>query len=283
MSKIVVVAPEFNNYGGAHVLHRKDLGGLSEDLPDAKVANLGEKRVINPDLLKPFGKLRARAWAAASKKGIRILDGYGQNPELAKEVVKTIQGIAQEAQSHANLIIRNWTALVDDWANQNPKWSGMIRKSAPPQEWVRSRFSFTVRAYPLGLDQLEGMGIEDNALVSEMGGLGDRLVVELVDTANALWKEFLTREHVTSRQISPLVTMQEKAETLGYLDRRAAQVGLDLGKLITSLPPKGPYEAQLPAILLELRKVVRLGAAAEPTEKSVQHSYSTEDPAWACA
>lgn len=282
MSKIIVVAPEFNNYGGAHVLHRDDLGALSQDLPDAKVANLGEKRVINPELLKPFGKFRARAWARASRKGIRILDGFGQNPEIAKTVVQSIQEVCQEAQQHADHIVNNWSALVDDWARQNPKWESMIRKSAPPREWVRDRFRFSVRAYPLGLDVLEDMGIEDNALLSEMGGLGDRLVAELVDAANTLWKEFLTREKVTSRQISPLITMQEKAETLGYLDKRAAQVGTDLGAMLKVLPPKGPYEMHLPAILQELRKVVRLGS--NETMSAPKVAVPNDDtPVWACA
>jgi hypothetical protein len=282
MSKIIVVAPEFCAYGGAHVLHRDDLGTASEDLPDAKVASLGEKRVINPELLKPFGKLRARAWARAARRGIRILDGYGQNPEWAKTVVQSIQEVCQEAQQHADHIVNNWSALVNDWANQNPKWSDMIRKSAPPREWVRDRFRFSVRAYPLGLDVLEDMGIEDNALLGEMGGLGDRLVAELVDAANALWKEFLTREKVTSRQISPLVTMQEKAETLGYLDRRAAQVGTDLGALLKTLPPKGPYETHLPAILQELRKVVRLGFQNEAVAPATPE-HTDDTPVWACA
>lgn len=282
MTKIIVVAPEFSNYGGAHVLHRDDLGSVSNDLPDAKVANLGEKRVINPELLKPFGKLRARAWARAARKGIRILDGYGQNPEIAKQVVQDIQDVCREAQEHANYIVNNWSALVNDWANQNPKWSDMIRKSAPSREWVKERFSFSVRAYPLGLDTLEAMGIEDNALVEEMGGLGDRLIAELVDTANTLWKEFLTREKVTSRQISPLITMQEKAETLGYLDKRAAQVGKDLGALLKILPPKGPYEPHLPALLQELRKVIRLGAREELAPPTIVEA-SEDTPAWACA
>lgn len=258
MSKLVIVAPEFNAYGGAHVLHAKDLGLAAESFPDRKVAELGCKKVIDPEHLKPFGKLRARAWAVAEKRGIRLLDGYGQNPDLAKEVVAEIQAICREAQSHADFIGNNWLSLVDEWAKANPKWSTLVRESAPSAQWIRSRFHFAVRAYPMDLGTLQEMGIEENDLISEMGGLGDRLISDLSHAAKGMWEEFISREKILERQISPLKTMAEKAKALGFLDKRAVTVGQDIQALLDTLPAKGPYEAQLPEILKTLRKVMKL-------------------------
>lgn len=281
MSKLIIVAPEFNSYGGQHVLHAKDLGLVAESLPDRKVAELGCKKVIDPEHLKPFGKLRARAWAIAEKRGIRLLDGYGQNPDLAKEVVAEIQAVCKEAQSQADFIRNNWIQLVEDWAKANPKWGGLIRDSAPSASWVRGRFSFAVRAYPMDLGALEEMGIEENDLVSEMGGLGDRLVTELANAAKGMWEDFISREKILERQISPLRTMAEKAKSLGFLDRRAVAVGQDIQKVLDGLPAKGPYEAQLPEILKTLRGVMKL-TLPEPEEKGpVIREVDYSAPIWA--
>ncbi len=280
MSKLVIVSPEFNSYGGVHVLHANDLGSIAESLPDRKVAELGCKKVIDPEHLKPFGKFRARAWAIAERRGIRLLDGYGQNPDLAKEVVTEIQIVCREAQDHADFIANHWSQLVEDWAQANPKWGALIRDSAPSASWVRSRFSFAVRAYPMDLGALEEMGIEENDLVSEMGGLGDRLVTDLANAAKGMWEDFISRDKILERQISPLRTMAEKAKSLGFLDRRAVAVGQDIQKVLNSLPAKGPYEAQLPEIMKTLRGVMKL-TLPEEENPVVKTEIDYSAPIWA--
>lgn len=282
MTKLIVVSTEFNAYGGQHVLHAQDLGSLAESLPDRKVAELGCKKVIDPEHLKPFGKLRARAWTIAERHGIRLLDGFGQNPDLAKQVVADIQVVCREAQDQADYICNHWTRLVDEWATANPKWDKLIRDSAPPASWVRGRFNFAVRAYPMDVAALEEMGIEENDLVSEMGGIGDRLITELSAAARGMWEDFIHREKILERQLSPLKTMAEKAKALGFLDRRAVAVGQDLQAVLDKLPAKGPYEAQLPEILKSLRGVMKLTAPEEDTSASVtQTPVNYSSPIWA--
>jgi len=264
---VVVVSPLFTTYGGEHVLLRKDLPNSAE-LPDAKLAILGSKRVIDPKYLLPFHKLRKRVTAAVSRKGVPILDGYAQNPDLVRAVIQDVELILEEARKHSKFIVDNWDRLVGEWADANPKWATMIRDGAPSKSWVSNRFNFGVRAYPLSLSQLEAMGIAGNNLVQEVESLGDRLTRELFETARDMWADFMKRPKIGVRQVSPIKSLAEKAKALAFLDIRARKVAEDLQALITGLPKTGPYETELPAILRVLRGVMLLTAPTDLTDAS---------------
>jgi len=272
---VVVVSPLFTTYGGEHVMLRKDLPN-SVDLPDEKLVNLGSKRVIDPKYLIPFHKLRKRVTAAVSRKGVQILDGYAQNPNLVKDVIKEVEVILDEARTHSKFIVDHWDQLVKEWADANPKWETMIRDGAPSKGWVSNRFNFGVRAYPLSLSQLEAMGIAGNNLVQEVENLGDRLTRELYETAQNMWADFMKRPKIGVRQLSPIKSLEEKAKALSFLDIRARKVAEDLQALITGLPNKGPYEKELPAILRVLRGVMLLTSPTD-TEDAYKGSETVEE------
>ncbi|MHB1666042.1 DUF3150 domain-containing protein [Thiomonas sp.] len=264
MTQVTVLAPVFHVYGGEHVLRREDLGKGAEQLPDSRIASLGVKKVIDPDHLKPFDKWRKQVWAIAAKRGIRIMDGFGHNPAEVSETVTEIQAVLADARKQAAFLVSDWDALVDAWAMANPQWETLIRKGAPDRAWVRSRFEFGIHAYPLALDALQDMGLAGNQLVQEMEGLGDKLVRELTTAATEMWQEFMTRPKIGKNQISPLVTMAQKAKSLAFLDARAGKAAVEIRKVLDALPSSGPYERELPDILRVLRQVAKLGLPAEP-------------------
>ncbi len=276
-TSIVVVVPEFRAYGGEQVLRPEELGAaLAAQLPSRKVADLGSKKIIDPQHLKPFDKWRKQMWAIAAKRGLRVMDGYGQNPDLVQEVMAEIRAVAAKAQAQAQFIVGNWDKLVSEWASENPQWASLIRSSAPERAWVRSRFHFGVKAYPLSLEGLKALGITDNGLVQDVEGMGEQLVRELTEASEAMWKDFMTREKIGKNQLVPLVAMSEKAKALGFLDGRARQVAKDLTELLASLPQSGPYEKELPAILKGLRGVIKLGRPTVAKSDSV--ATKTEQP-----
>ena len=84
LDHLVVVQLDIHIWTARKKLASADLGGA--ELPPEDLASLGSKRVCNPEDLRAFGMLKARAVNALERSGIRFLNGWAV-PEARMDAI----------------------------------------------------------------------------------------------------------------------------------------------------------------------------------------------------
>ena len=77
-------------------MSQEDLGGA--ELPPEDLASLGSKRIADPENLKIFGTLKARAFNYLDRQGIRFMSGWAIPEEKAGEIVQELISIRNDFQ-----------------------------------------------------------------------------------------------------------------------------------------------------------------------------------------
>ena len=77
-------------------MSQEDLGGA--ELPPEDLASLGSKRIADPENLKIFGTLKARAFNYLDRQGVRFMSGWAIPEEKAGEIVQELLNIRTEFQ-----------------------------------------------------------------------------------------------------------------------------------------------------------------------------------------
>lgn len=63
----------------------KDIGGVS--LPSKDLSSFGSKRIADPETLKVFGTLKARAVNFLDRHGVRFMSGWAISEDAASEII----------------------------------------------------------------------------------------------------------------------------------------------------------------------------------------------------
>ena len=96
LDHLVVVNLDIHIWTARKKLVPLDLGGA--ELPPEDLASLGSKRICNPDDLRSFGTLKARAVNLLEGNGIRFLSGWAvpdtRLPEIMRELAVIRNGAA---------------------------------------------------------------------------------------------------------------------------------------------------------------------------------------------
>jgi ABC-type phosphonate transport system ATPase subunit len=74
LDHLVVVHLDIAIWTARKKLAATDLGGA--ELPPEDLASLGSKRICNPEDLRTFGTLKARAVSLLDRNGVRFLNGW---------------------------------------------------------------------------------------------------------------------------------------------------------------------------------------------------------------
>ena len=77
-------------------MSQEDLGGA--ELPPEDLASLGSKRIADPENLKVFGTLKARAFNYLDRHGVRFMSGWAIPEEKAGEIVQELCNIRNDFQ-----------------------------------------------------------------------------------------------------------------------------------------------------------------------------------------
>ena len=90
---------------------QEDLGGA--ELPPEDLASLGSKRIADPENLKVFGTLKARAFNYLDRHGVRFMSGWAIPEEKAGEIAGKIWNALNETEGLTAKQIKKATKLVD--------------------------------------------------------------------------------------------------------------------------------------------------------------------------
>ncbi len=213
---------------------------LEGKIPPATLASLGSMRVIDPDELKPFEKIKRRATALVESKGVKFLGGYAVPEAMIHEVVDDLNELKKEFYGLKSDFIARYDVLVTNWINhewEKSEWREAIRSSATPKGVVDAGLQFgfaACRVAPDGDERLSGM------LNGEVRGLADQLFADTASDADRLLETGLaTRGHVTQTTLNTLRRMNAKLKGLMFLSNEVRQLTSYISEMLDELPTSG--------------------------------------------
>lgn len=238
----------------------EDFGNV--ELPPEDLASLGSKRICDPERLRVFGTLKARAFNFLDRHGVRFLGGWAVPEDKAGEIVRELKSIRDEFTAQKAAFLTEYDRIIDDWIDRHAAWAKIITHSTVSGDYVRSRLGFTWQLYRVAPPVLvreqhqEQEAVMHAGLAEEVENLGRTLFSETARDADDTWRRvYAGKTEVTHKALSPLRTLRDKLKGLSFVEPHVAPVVDILDMAFSRMPKKGNIRG---ADLLLLQGVVCL-------------------------
>lgn len=213
---------------------------LEGKIPPAKLASLGSMRVIDPEKLKPFEKIKRRATKVLEDHGIKFLGGYAVPQEKIQAVVDELEALKNQFYDLKSNFIPNYDRWVNEWIQKDwerPEWREAIKHSVTPKAAVDAGIQFGYAACRVAPDGDKHLS---NTLGSQVRGLSDQLYAETAETAERLMETGLaTRGHVTQTTLNTVRKMNTKLRGLMFLSTDVKALADHIDDTLAGLPKSG--------------------------------------------
>ena len=239
LDSLLALHLEVNIWTARKKLSPEDFAGVT--LPPEDLASLGSKRVCDPEALRVFGTLKARAVSLLDRHGVRFLGGWAIPESQADVIVTELDQILQDFNAAKEDFLSRYDESVRDWIAKHSGWEQIIADSTVSADYVRSRMGFLWRLYrivpPDPVDPvMEG-------LKDEVASLGQTLFGEVSKTATEAWhKCFAGKTEITRKALSPLRTIHQKLSGLSFVEPRVSPVADLIHTAFEHLPKRGRIE-----------------------------------------
>lgn len=221
-------------------MSQEDLGGA--ELPPEDLASLGSKRIADPENLKVFGTLKARAFNYLDRHGVRFMSGWAIPEEKAGEIVQELLNIRVEFQKEKEAFLADYDQNVQAWIEKHHQWGEIIRNSLVGPDYVRARMDFRWQLYKVApLEQHpNNTAVLEAGLAEEVQGLGGTLFDEVAKSADDIWRRvYHGKTEVTHKALSPLRTLHAKLTGLSFIEPHVAPVADIVQAALQRMPKKG--------------------------------------------
>lgn len=213
---------------------------LEGKIPPAALASLGSMRVIDPEKLKPFEKIKRQAIKAVEECGVKFLGGYAVSQDKIQEVVDRLEALKTQFYDLKNNFLPNYDRWVTEWINQGwekEQWREAIRSSATSRAEVDAGLQFGYAACRVAPDGDKHLS---STLGGQVRGLADQLFAETADTAERLLETGLaTRGHVAQTTLNTVRKMNAKLKGLMFLSSEVKGLAEHIEATLAALPTSG--------------------------------------------
>jgi len=213
---------------------------LEGKIPPADLASLGSMRVIDPEKLKPFEKIKRQAIKVVEECGVKFLGGYAVSQHKIQEVVDHLEALKMQFYDLKSNFLPNYDRWVSDWVNQaweKEEWREAIRTSATPKAEVDAGLQFGYAACRVAPDGDKHLS---STLGGQVRGLADQLFAETADTAERLLETGLAaRGHVAQNTLSTVRKMNAKLKGLMFLSSEVKGLADHIEATLAALPTSG--------------------------------------------
>ena len=250
LDRLVVVNLDIHIWTARKKLTPMDLGGA--ELPPEDLASLGSKRICNPEDLKTFGTLKARAVSLLDRNGIRFLGGWAIPDTRLDAISVDLAAIRDEFLQAKEDFLRRYDQSVQNWITQHPQWGTIIAHSTVSEDYVRSRLGFRWQMFQVQAPS----GAQSDDLATELSGLGATLFDEVAKAAAETWHRcYAGKTEITRKALSPLKAIYDKLVGLTFVEPRVAPVAELLATAFNSIPRRGGISG---SVLVMLQGLVSL-------------------------
>lgn len=253
LDQLVVVNLDIHIWTARKKLVPLDLGGA--ELPPEDLASLGSKRICNPEDLRTFGTLKARAVNLLERNGIRFLNGWAVPETRIDEIGIELAAIRDEFNVAKESFLQRYDQSVQDWIAKHPQWGNIIAGSTVSEEYVRSRIDFRWQIFQVQAPSVSPGRLKDD-LQHDVDTLGLTLFDEVAKAAGEAWQRcYAGKTESTRKALSPLKSIYDKLMGLTFVEPRVAPVAELLDTAFRSIPKRGAING---SILIMLQGLVSL-------------------------
>jgi len=265
LERVVLVKVDANIYGARKKLKKEDLiladGSI---LPPEDLASLGSKRLLDPDKLTVFNRLKKEAERICLRVGTRLLGGFAIPTESAASITDCLERIAQDFTEAKAQFLAGYDAAVTDWVVRHPEFAGIIEQAVDSVEYVSTRLSFDYLIVTVGLPDILPEK-ELARLETKVSTLSGQMFYEIsVEASQLIEQSLLGKDQVTRNALRPIRRMRDKLDGLSFLDHRVAPIVSSIDQLLAKIPNKGAIEGSL---LQEILATTMLLADPDKTQR----------------
>jgi len=269
LSQVVIIILNVNLWSGRKKLCPEDLAanGIEVDkLPPQALASLGTKRIISPDALNPFSKLKREAERICIAKGVRFLGGYAIPKDLVDSLIEELKDIKNRFAAEKAAFLSKYDEEVNKWIEENPpEWASVIRAAVESSAVIAGRTSFNFA--PVAVDSPDGIE-ENEGLNEEACGLVGQLYHEVrVAAKQAFETTFVGRREVNRKALRPITSIKVKLQGLAFLDPDTiAETISTIDEIIGKIPKTGPIAGSNLDMIAGLvgRRLANIGLTLPP-------------------
>ena len=246
LEQMVLVKVEANIYGARKKLKKEDLMlADGTKLPPEDLASLGSKRLLDPDKLSVFNRLKKEAERICLRIGTRFLGGYAIPGDSATDIIAELERIALDFTAAKMEFLAGYDAAVSDWVVRHPEFADIIEKAVDSVEFVSTRLSFDYLMVTVGLPA--ALPTADIVrLETKIGSLSEQMFYEIaVDAHLFIEQSLIGKDQVTRNALRPIKRMRDKLDGLGFLDYRVEPVVSTIDDLLSRIPSKGAIEGSI--------------------------------------
>ncbi len=246
LDQMVLVKVDANIYGARKKLKKEDLVlADGSRLPPDDLASLGSKRLLDPEQLAVFNRLKKEAERICLRIGTRFLGGYAIPKEAASNIISELERIADDFAVAKTEFLEGYDAAVSDWVVRHPEFASIIEKAVDSVEFVSTRLSFDYLLVSISLP--DDLPVEEVVrLENKLGSLSEQMFYEISVDANLFIEQSLIgKDQVTRNALRPIKRMRDKLDGLGFLDYRVAPVVNTIDDLLLRIPSKGAIEGSI--------------------------------------
>lgn len=254
LDQLVVVNLDIHIWSARRKLMPLDLGNA--DLPPEDLASLGSKRICNPEELKSFATLKARAVSLLERNGIRFLSGYAVPETAMDEIAIELNKIRSEFNETKEAFLQRYEESVQEWIAKHPQWGEIIANSTVSEEYVRSRMEFRWQMFRVSPPVESNHAAMQDNLADDVYNLGNTLFEEIAKSANDTWHRcYAGKTEVTRKALSPLKSIYEKLMGLTFVEPRVSPIATIIRTAFACIPKRGAIKG---GTLLMLQGLVAL-------------------------
>ncbi len=236
LKHLTAIRLDVNIWSARRKLTPADFG--TPNLPPESIASLGSKKVCNPEDLRVFGALKARAVALLDRHGVRFLGGWAIPETATRAVIDALEAIGNDFSQAKDEFLSRYDDAVRNWISQNPGWEKLITGSVVDADIVRSRLGFNWQMFKVVPPRKADAG---RPLVDAVASLGSTLMGEAAKVADEAWeKSFVGKTEVSLKALSPIHGLRHKLSGLSFVEPRVAPVVDLIDAALATLPAKGP-------------------------------------------
>lgn len=265
LDNLVLVKVDASIYGARKKLKKEDLLLVEgSQLPPEDLASLGSKRLLDPEQLAVFNRLKKEADRICLRIGTRFLGGYAIPAEAAPGILVDLERIAQDFAVAKADFLANYDIAIKDWLIRHPQFASIIEKAVDTVEFVSTRFAFDYLVVTVSLP--ETLPPEDKVrMETKIGSLSSQMFYEIAVEANQFIEQsLLGKDQVTRSALRPIKRMRDKLDGLGFLDYRVAPLVTHIDQLLNRIPDRGAIEGPL---LGEILAMAMLLADSDKTQR----------------
>ncbi len=274
-SSIVIVQPEFHLWSGRRALKPqklKELNPMGINLPPAGLASLGAVKLVDPEEIKPFDKIKDDVHRKLAVSGLHLFGGYAiheddfqSNYQWLKDQVVSFEDLKASMLNTLDKKIESW---VKDWVQKNPAYKHLLQ-DLPTAQVVFGKMSFDFHCYRVSAPTDAHDGDLKSEYERKIGGLSGELYREAAKEATILMSKYLVnekgnaRDYVTQKTLGPIKRIAQRMRKFAFVDPSAGPLADLIDWTMQQVPDDGRVSGNALVAVWSMAKLI-----ANPEEAS---------------